>query len=173
MKYASPLKISLLACLIVTLCNRSIAQDSAATKSDVRKQSIKNMIDSQHFTFIAQSVTPLRGRFRNLTSIYDVRIKGDTLKSYLPYFGRAFSAPINETESPLDFTSTDFSYTVTPGKKSGWNVLIKPRNDRNVQQLMFTIYDNGSASLNVNSISRDPISFNGYIQSEEKKKKKK
>lgn len=127
------------------------------------------MTESRHFSFIAQTVTPLRGRFRNLTTMYDVKISGDTLVSYLPFFGRAYTATINETESPLNFTSTDFSYTVTPHKKSGWNVVIKPKDNTTVQQYSFTIFSNGTASLNVINTSRDPISFNGYIKEENKK----
>ena len=134
--------------------------------------SFKTMVDSQHFVFVAQSVIPLRGRFRNLTSLYDVSISKDTMVSYLPYFGRAYSAPINPSDAGLDFTSTNFLYSVTPHKKSGWDVVIKPKDKMEIQQYLFTIYDNGSASLNVISTSRDPISFNGYIKKEEKKNRK-
>ncbi|HSQ43517.1 MAG TPA: DUF4251 domain-containing protein, partial [Ginsengibacter sp.] len=55
----------------------AFSQFSAAQqnkKSDAKKTSIKEMINSQTFTFEAQSVTPLRGTFRNLTSLYDVTI---------------------------------------------------------------------------------------------------
>ena len=131
------------------------------------------MVDSQHFVFVAQSVIPLRGQFRNLTSVYDVNISKDTLVSYLPYFGRAYSAPLNPSESGLNFTSTNFSYTVTPNKKSGWDVMVKPKDNTDVQQFLFTIYDNGSASLNVTSNSRDAISFNGYIDKEKEEKRRK
>jgi hypothetical protein len=134
------------------------------SKNDNKKTSIKNMVDSQHFDFEAQSVTPLRGNFRNLTSSYDVSITGDSLRSYLPYFGRAYNPSYNLTESPLDFTSTDFSYTVSPNKKNGWNIIIKPKGKTDIQQYFFTVFDNGRASLNVTSTSRDAISFSGYLK---------
>jgi Domain of unknown function (DUF4251) len=114
----------------------------------------------------------LRGSFRNLTSPYDVTISKDTMVSYLPYFGRAYTAPMGTTESGLNFTSTNYSYTVTPGKKNAWMVSIKPHDYTDVQQYLFTIFDNGSATLNVTSVSRDAISFMGYIKKIEKKKKK-
>lgn len=138
-----------------------------SNKNDAKKLAIKNMIDSQYFVFEAQTVSPLRGNFRNLTSSYDVCVNKDTLRSYLPFFGRAYIAPINQTKSPLDFTSTNFTYTVSPYKKSGWNIVIKPKDKTDVQQYSFIIFDNGNASLNVLSTSRDEISFHGYVKKKE------
>jgi hypothetical protein len=172
MRYIKYFNILFLTCLaVITFSQYSTAQKNAEDKTDSKKLAFKNMVDSQHFIFVAQSVTPLRVRFRNLTSEYDVSISRDTMVSYLPYFGRATTAPLNPSESGLNFTSTNFSYSVAPYKKSGWNVEIKPKDKTDIQQFLFTIYDNGSASLNVNSISRDPISFMGYIKNDEKKKK--
>ncbi len=148
--------------MLASLSQCSTAQKNS--KDNAQKISYKNMIDSQHFVFEAQSVNPLRGRFRNLTSLYEVRVNKDSLISYLPFFGRAYNPQYNPTGSALDFTSTNFSYTVTPYKKNGWNVIIKPKDKNDIEQYFFTIYDNGTASLNVTSYSRDAISFNGYIQ---------
>ena len=165
MKYSQNLNTLFITCLIaITFFQYSSAQKNSQEKDDSKKLAVKNMLDSQHFVFVAQSVTPLRGRFRNLTSEYDVILSKDRMASYLPYFGRATVAPLNPSESALDFTSTNFSYSVTPRKKSGWDVVIKPKDKTDIQQYLFTIYDNGSASLNVTSISRDPISFLGYIK---------
>lgn len=174
MKYTKYFTILFMTCLaVISYCQSSTAQNDAADKSDAKKAAFKNMVDSQHFVFVAQSVTPLRGQFRSLTSSYDITISKDTMVSYLPYFGRAYSAPIDPSKAALNFTSTSFSYSVTAHKKNGWNVVVKPKDNTDIQQLLFTIFDNGSASLNVTSTSRDPISFNGYIQKEERKKKKK
>jgi Domain of unknown function (DUF4251) len=133
-------------------------------KDEMKKIAFKTMIDSQHFVFEAQSVAPLRGGLRNLTSPYDVTVTKDSLVSYLPFFGRAYNPPYNSTTPALDFTSTNFSYAVSPHKKSGWDITIKPKDKTDVVQYFFTIYDNGNASLNVTSQSRDAISFSGYIR---------
>src|SRR5664279_4274207 len=84
------------ACLIMAIfSNDSFGQNNTSEKDNSKKISFKNMVDSQHFVFVAQTASPLRGGFRNLTSIYDVRVRKDTLVSYLPYFGRAYIAPID------------------------------------------------------------------------------
>jgi hypothetical protein len=147
---------------LVIFSSSGIAQKSK--KSDAKKIAFKNMVDSQHFVFEAQTVTPLRGNFRNLTSQYDVRVTKDSLISYLPYFGQAYSAPINQTKSSLDFTSTNFSYSVSAYKNDGWYITIKPKDKTQVQQYFFTVFNNGKASLSVISTSKDQISFNGFIR---------
>ena len=99
---------------------------NAQEKQEQKDNEIKSVINSRDFVFVAQSANPLGGRFINLTSLYDLEISGDTLNSNLPYFGRSYVAPMNLTESPLRFTSTDFSYTVNPRKKGGWDIIDIP-----------------------------------------------
>lgn len=122
------------------------------------------MINAHEFKFIAERVTPLRGRMRHLTSSYDVTVKKDSLVSYLPYFGRAYQAPMDPSKGGIQFTSTQFSYEVNADKKNSWNVILKPGDQPDVQQFLFTIFENGTATLNVTSTHRDPISFYGNIQ---------
>jgi hypothetical protein len=70
---------------------------------------------------------------------------------------------MNPTQDVLQFTSNKFSYTITPGKKDGWIVLIKPKDNQDVQQLQLTIGSDGYTILQVVLTSRDGISFNGVI----------
>ncbi len=153
---------------LVSMPQHLIAQKKSQSNS--KRAFFKNLIDSSNFIFKAQSVMPLRGQYRNLTSSYDVKVTKDTLRSYLPYFGRAFSAVYNETKSVLDFKSTNFSYTVSPHKKSGWDIVIVPKDNRDVQKYFFTVYDNGAATLNVTCTSRDAISFNGIVAQRKSKR---
>ena len=160
MKHAKYFQLVLVIFLLIISFSTNVAAQSAS-KSDSLKSDFKNMVDSQRFVFEAQSVNPLRGNFRNLTSPYDVSVTKDTLRSYLPYFGRAHNPSYGTSQSALDFTSTDFSYSVTPNKKGGWNIAIKPKDKTDIQEYLFTVFDNGNASLNVTSTSRDAILFNG------------
>lgn len=126
---------------------------------------IKGMIDSSRFVFNAERVNPLRGRTRYLTSSYDVTVKKDSVESFLPYFGRAYQAPMDPSKGGIQFTSTDFSYMVNRGSKDDqWDVVIKPKDYNDVQEMRFNIFGNGTASLNVISTHKDAISFTGHIE---------
>jgi hypothetical protein len=138
-------------------CSSSQAQQAS--------QDVSSLIAAKRYVFVAQSVTPMGGRFRQLnTGEYDVRVMPDSLVSFLPYFGRAYSAPIDPSSSGIQFTSTDFTYTQTPRKKGGWNIEIEPKDAQDVRQMTFIISENGNASLQVTSNNRQAISFNGRIQ---------
>jgi hypothetical protein len=130
---------------------------------DKKQENVVEMIKNQQYVFKAQSMFPAPARLQQLNYDYDVKISKDTLQSYLPYFGRAFTAPIDQTRGALDFTSTEFEYQVEDRKKGGWNITVKPKDNRDIQQYYFTIQENGSATLRVLSNNRQPISFNGYI----------
>lgn len=122
---------------------------------------LKNMIDTKNFVFVAQYVNPLAARRRDISG-YDVSVNKDTVVSSLPYFGRGYTASVSPSDADFDFTSRNFTYTITTARK-GWNVSIKPRDQNYLQELYFTIFDNGTASLTVTSINRSSVSYDGYI----------
>lgn len=131
-----------------------------AQSKDTRK-----LVEAQNFVFKAQTAIPMGGRARQLTSDYDLRVTSEKVVSYLPYYGTAYVAPMDPGKGPLEFTTKDFSYTSVPGKKDGWTVTIKPRDNKDVQQLTLSISSAGYASLQVISANRQAISFNGVIGS--------
>lgn len=140
------------------------AQNLAANQQDTAKASLEKKLNAKDFIFVAQSISPLRGGMRQLTSYYDVKITRDTLVSNLPYFGRAYSAPLNPSDNGLSFTSVSFNYMLKARKKGGWEIAVKTKDLSDNQSLSFTVFDNKSASLQVTGNNRDPISFNGYLK---------
>lgn len=142
-----------------------LSQCSSSKKvTKLNSDEVANMVDSSRFEFVAERVIPMRGTPRVLNSYYDAIVKKDTLKCYLPFFGRAYQAPMDLSNGGIQFTSTNFTYKVDAKKNNAWNVTIKPNDNTNVQQLYFNIFGNGSASLNVVSTNRDAISFSGHIK---------
>ena len=137
----------------------------AQQKKQDKKTMIKDAVEAENYVFIPQTAIPASGNTRQLTYDFDLRVSKDTVVSDLPYFGRAYTAPVNPEQGPLSFTSTKFQYTINDRKKGGWNVMIKPQDLQQDQvQIMMSIFENGNASVTVNSTNRQPIVFNGYIR---------
>jgi Domain of unknown function (DUF4251) len=155
--------ILLVACGFLSTTIGARSQTPSQDKKAAKIARIKNMIDSRSYVFQAQSVMPLGGRTRQLTSDYEVEVNKESIVSYLPYFGKAYSAPIDPTKGGIEFTSKDFDYSATAAKKDGWDILIKPKDVQDVQQLSLSVSSEGYASLHVMSTSRQPISFSGII----------
>ncbi len=135
-----------------------------ANAQNLSAKQVDSLINNKHFTFEAQRMTPQRGGQRFLTSEYFLRITGDSLISSLPYFGRAYTAPINTEDAGYNFTSTNFTYNVVPKKKGSYEVTIVTKDKVNTATFVLTAYNNGNAYLKVTSINRQPISFSGYLK---------
>ncbi len=142
----------------------SIGCFSCVAQETDRYKIISDKVANKDFIFSATSLSPMNGKTRTLTDPYEVRVKKDSVISYLPYFGRVQTAPVNPDDAGVNFTSTRFDYKVNAGKKSSWEVNIKFKDQMNTQEFNFTIYDDGSALLNVSSLLRDPISYRGDIK---------
>jgi hypothetical protein len=142
------------------------AQNTKQDKQVAKETAIKEMVNAQRYVFEAQSATTMKGRVRQLTPDYDLVIKKDTIDAYLPYFGEAYTATIGGSdEGGIKFTSTDFDYKIEEGKKGGWDVTIKPKNIKDVSMMTLSISASGYGTLQVNSNTRQMISFYGYIES--------
>src|SRR5882762_7771000 len=159
------MKKILLFLLVASLSQPALlhAQSTKAEKQAEKTAAIKSLVDSQNYVFKAQSAMPMSGRTRQLTSDYDLKVTHSQVVSYLPYFGRAYTAPTDPSQGGIQFTSKDFDYSVVARKKGGWDIQIKPKDYRDVQQLSLSISENGYATLQVTSTNRQAISFNGYI----------
>lgn len=168
-------KILMILGAISTIASVGFAQQVRELKKEVREKKaaeIKQLVNSKDFVFKAQFALPMGGSSFQLTSEYDVKVVKDTLICFLPYFGRAYSAPMNPSEGGIKFTSKDFEYTAKNRKRGGWDIVVKPRDVQNIQQLTFYISESGYGSVQVTDNNRQPISFNGYYEKNKEKIKK-
>lgn len=149
---------------ILSILSTGFAQREPDKATSVKKVPIENLLRSRHFMFTAQNANPMRGPVRALTTPYELKITGDSLQCDLPYYGQVYSLPINPNQNVLEFLSTKFSYSLSIHRMGRYELNIQPRDNQEVQQLNFTVYENGSAYLNVNFANRDAITFNGIIQ---------
>ena len=161
MKTINSLKAAIISSIFLLAGFNSVL---AQNKKQDKLAAVKNMVESQQYIFKAQLVSPMTGRQRSLTSDYDLTISKSAITSYLPFFGRAYSAPIDPSQGGIKFTSTKFQYIKEDSKKDGWDITIIPQDASDVQKLYLHISSNGYATLQVISTNRQPISFNGSIE---------
>ncbi len=144
------------------------------------KQTVKKILENKRYQFVATSAIPMEyadlqrvlggmavngiNALVNLTNDqYTLKISPDTLQSYLPFFGRAYSAPINQTESGYKFTSTDFSYLQEKTKKGAWKIQMIAKDAPDRPSMTLTVSQNGYGTLVINSINKQSITFNGHL----------
>jgi len=126
---------------------------------------IRDAVENSEFRFVAERAQPTSFRSVFLSAPFDVRVLPDTVQVHLPFFGRAFRALMNPSEGGYNFTSTDFEYSVTPGRRAGnWLVQIVFNDLHSSIQFNFDIWDSGSANLRITDVNRESISFQGRIE---------
>ena len=153
-------KLALLITVITVQCSILNAQE---TKKENAQQQLATAIQQQRYIFNAQSASPTGGGTRQLTSEYNFKVVKDSVQSYLPYFGRAYAAPMPSDDGGIKFTSVTFDYTIAEGKKGGWTISIKPKDANDVREVTISISKNGYGTVQVISNTRQPISFYGQV----------
>ena len=130
--------------------------------STAAQDEIAQAINNNRWDFKADYAYPTSGRSRNITGVYFVHCRKDTLIVALPYYGKLNSAAGATNENPLDFKSTDFKLTKEVRKKGGWLVTINKPNPE-VQSMSFTFFDNGTARVYFTMTNRSGIDFAGKV----------
>ena len=159
-------KLAFLMIMMLSLVACSTTRNAATQKVDAQKVAaqIADSVNARTLKVTFNYVNPMRFPVHYLTTEYSLRIKGDSISSYLPYFGRAYRTDYGSTESPLNFEGLAWNMDISRYKKRGYRFVFEVTNK---QQESFvynlTIFSNGNATLNVNSNDRDPISFDGEV----------
>lgn len=141
------------------------AQDSKEEQKASQEAKVKEMVETKHFVFQAQSATASRGANRQLSYGYSIAVTPDEVVADLPYFGRAYQAGYNPSEGGIKFTSTEFDYIIKNRKKGGWDITIIPKDVVNDSPKVYlSVTTSGNTSVRVLSRNRESISFSGLIE---------
>lgn len=135
------------------------AQSKKQKKEETQK-AIRELIEAQKIKVEVDIAYPMRGPSKNLTSNYSVEIRNDSVFSYLPYFGIAYSVPYGGGKG-LIFNEQVTDYKLTFDKKGTANIRFKTRTEEDSFIYLISIYISGSASINVMPTNRQSISFRG------------
>ena len=162
--------------LFCTLCFAIFITISGSISAQIKSEKearIQRLLESKNFTFVAESANPMSGGNIRLTSSnYQLKFYKDSLDSFLPYFGTAFRAQYGASQSPLIFSSSDFTYEAKTSRKGSLTITIKINNPGDPDVLTLSVSPLGYGTLQVNSIDRQPITFYGFIEPNTRNAKK-
>ena len=130
-----------------------------AEKAELAKK-VNAALDDRHYTIDIRTMSPLRGATRTVNSSWSLEVKGDTLVSYLPYFGRAFNVPYDGGKG-LNFSAPIMDYQESVDAKNIRHIRLVVTNDEDSYLYTLAVYDNGNTSIDVQAKERDAISFSG------------
>ena len=146
--------------LIITVSGCSLTKGLTKEEKAANETKLLEAIENRMFIVEVDRAIPMSGDSRMLTSPYSLEINGEKVKSYLPYFGRAYSVPYGGGEGLIfDADITDYKSSVE--KKGTTVVEFKTKSKEDQPVYCVHISSSGAASIDVTSINRQPISFHG------------
>jgi hypothetical protein len=151
----------MMAVLALVACSTLTPEEKEARKV-ARAQAVEKALADRHYSIDVQMMYPQRGPAKNISGNYSLEVKGDTLVSYLPYFGRAFQVPYGGGKG-LDFIAVIGEYSAVKDAKGQTLVTIKVTNEEDTYLYQLGIFDNGSTTIDVQPKQREPISFSGMM----------
>jgi len=123
---------------------------------------VEEALQNRRYTIDIRMMHPLRGRAVNVTSNYSVEVKGDTLVSYLPYFGRAYQVPYGGGKG-LNFIAPITGYQSETDRKGTTRIMLTSENEEDSYLYVLEVFSNGESSVEVQSRQRDRIYYTGRM----------
>lgn len=128
------------------------------------------LVASKEFVFSPKSVFPQGGTNITLNdSSYSLEFHPDFIKSYLPFFGRAYSGVGYGGDTGMKFEGKPITYTIEKTKKASI-IKVAVRGEQDSYSITLSVYLEGAAYLSINSNNRSSISYDGAIKAFQKEK---
>ena len=153
----------LTAALLVSACGilDSETREERAAREAREAQMVRQGVDAADFTIDITRMYPLRGSAKTVSN-YSITVEDGVLISHLPYFGRAWRVPYGGGHA-LNFDAPIAEYIAVPYGKDGYEIRIYVKTDEDQHLYRITLFDNGTANLDVQSNNRERISFSGLF----------
>lgn len=158
-KYILPLLAAVLAVSACGILGSETREDRAAREAK-EAQMVHRGVETGSFTINIDRMYPVRGTSKTVSN-YSIKVKDKVLTSYLPYIGQAWRVPYGGGHG-LNFKADIGSYNVVK-VADGYEVVITVKTDEDQHIYRLTLFDNGRASLNVQSQNRERISYSGEM----------
>jgi hypothetical protein len=129
----------------------------------VEQQHVESALASKAFTIDVIRAYPITGPTVSLSAPYSLTVKGDSVVSHLPYYGRAFSVPYGGGAG-LHFTGKLSDYRTYPGKKNMSLATFTVQSPDDVLNYSIQVSPDGNSTIIVQSKNLQTIQFSGRLE---------
>ena len=158
-------KIGILVAGIVTAILMACSTLTTAEKAErdaKTAQAVEAALNDRHYMVEIEWMYPISGRARNVFSDFMLEVRGDTLVSYLPYFGRAYDVPYGGGKG-MNFVAPITHYHSAKSGNDATEISMIVDNDEDILQYRLKIFNNGKTDIDVESQKREAISYSGSM----------
>ena len=143
------------------------ANRSTSASNDELKAYVSKVVADKDFKIVVNTAFPIGAQAIPLSSPYSLTIKGDSVNSYLPFFGQAYRVPYIGSVG-LNFEGVMTDYNVMKGRNGDTVVKFKLTSPEDRHDYTIEIWNNGVSSIHVYSQNRQSISFEGRLETTNK-----
>jgi hypothetical protein len=140
--------IFILFCSTIGFSQEKSKKQIKEEKKIEKQKQVEEMLNAKEFIFIARTALPQGAKTVNLTSSYDVTFNPDFIKSYLPYYGRAYSGVGYGADKGMMFEGKPEEFTVTKQKKN-FQVTVVVKGETDTYRMSLSVSTSGSTSLSL------------------------
>ena len=153
--------ILITAALVLSAC--ATGGRTAVERSRQKAAEVAEAVETRHFTVSVRTAYPTGGAAVPVAGDYSLELRGDSVVSYLPYFGRGYTLPYGRGKG-LNFTAEATGYAVGRGGKDMSRIEFDVKNDEDFYKFTVELFDNGQASIYVIPQQRTRIAYSGEIE---------
>ena len=155
----------MLVALLLTACGTTFktAEEKAAYQAKLAQEVVDKVNDCR-FTIDVTYMKPRGGMVRQSVTGFSLELKGDTVVSYLPYFGAVTGAIFGGNSQGLNFTGPVENYTVTTPKADLVRIIFNTQSKEDRYRYMVEIFTNGRSTINVIGDDHQSIDFDGDMK---------
>ena len=155
--------IILLGVAMALLMGCATAQERAEQREQM-KAAVAEALANRHLHIDITSMTTLRYGTKTVTSSdFFLELRGDTLRSDLPYWGQAYQASIGSPSIGLNFEAPIRRFSESRPKANKTQIDLEVMTREDTYYYFIEVYDSGESLIRVRSMNRDPISFDGRV----------
>ena len=144
-----------------------VSAQTKKEKREKRKEAVKEIIVSENYKITVSTAIPMSGRTVQLTSPYSISVRNDSIISYLPYYGRAYSIPYGGGDG-LIFKAPILTYSMKTTKKGNADIKFTARSPEDKFDFKVTVSESGYANIQVTMQNRQSITFYGTLDMKDK-----
>ena len=149
--------------MAATLLIGCATQQQRAERKEMMRKAVAEAVENRQMHIDIRSMNTLRYGSRTVTPDFYLELKGDTLRSYLPYLGQAYRAPMASPSEGLNFEARVLTIRESHPKKNLSRLEINVKTNEDSYFYSVELYDSGKAYILVRSQYRDPIGFDGEL----------
>lgn len=163
MKRITAILILAAAISIVSSCSASYRAARAQEERELAGQ-IAKAVDESDLTIMITEIRPLVGPARSSNYEYKISIRGNHIKTRLPFFGKSNMAMAPGDDISIVFDDdVDLMRDMSRASRGEYNYMFRMRKNSEIWDVSITVYENGIARITCNSNCRDVMNYDGEV----------